>query len=103
MPAPHRLGFGVGAYFPAAAVAAQGAARTFTRSSDAGRSLTFSFCPACGSTVHWTMELRPGIVGVAAGAFADPDFRMPEVAVWTECKAAGAPLPEAIPAHERAS
>ncbi len=95
--------FGVGAYFPEAAVAVEGAASAFTRSSDAGRWLTFRFCPECGSTVYWTMELRPGIVGVAAGASADPDFPTPEVALWTEAKAPWAPLPEAIPAHPQAS
>jgi hypothetical protein len=96
--------FGVGAYFPETAVTpVRGSAKTFTRSSDAGRRLTFSFCPDCGSTVHWTMELRPGIVGVAVGAFADPDFPAPEVAVWTQAKAAWAPLPGAIPEHEKAS
>jgi hypothetical protein len=73
---------GLAAFFPEAAVTIAGAARCFTRGSDAGPSITFHFCPECGSTVYWRPERKPGIVAVAVGAFADPSFPGPAKAVF---------------------
>ena len=96
--------FGVGAYFAREAVTRiEGAAREFTRVSDAGRWLKLRFCPECGSTVYWTMVLWPDRVGVAVGAFADPAFPAPQAVVWTESKISWAPLPAGVPAYERTS
>lgn len=54
----------------------------FTRRSDAGRSVTFQFCPACGSTVYWEAEGFIGMVAVAVGSFADPSFPAPGFSGW---------------------
>jgi hypothetical protein len=79
--------FGVSGYFGKAQITSiEGEHKLFSRSSDAGRQLEFHFCPACGSTVFWTAEAFPEMVGVAAGAFADPEFPAPTVAVWTAHK-----------------
>ena len=40
-----------------------------------------------------------GSTAVAVGAFADPDFPAPQVAVWTENKHHWVPLPEGVPAR----
>ncbi len=54
----------------------------FTRLSDSGNSVTFQFCPVCGSTVYWEAEGFPGLIAVAAGSFADPAFPAPKHSVW---------------------
>ena len=47
----------------------QGALRKHRLTSDAGRWLESRFCEACGTTVAWTVELRPGCTGIAGGTF----------------------------------
>ncbi len=54
----------------------------FKRLSDAGNSVTFQFCPVCGSTVYWEAEALPGLIAVAVGSFADPAFPAPKHSVW---------------------
>ena len=93
--------YGVGAYFERERVKTEGAFKQFRRSSDAGRRLDLAFCPECGSTVFWDLEMMPGRIGVAVGAFADPDFPAPQVAVWTENKYRWVPLPEGVPARPK--
>lgn len=56
----------------------------FTRQSDAGRSVTFQFCPTCGSTVYWEAEGFPGMIAVAVGSFADPAFPAPKHSGWEQ-------------------
>lgn len=41
----------------------------------------------------------PHLVGVPVGAFADPEFPMPEQAVWTEDMHSGVELPEVRSAY----
>ena len=90
--------YGVGAYFKAEQVSVEGAAKTFARTSDAGRWLKQYFCPECGSAVYWEMELRPATFGVAFGAFDHPGPWTPMAAVWTDHKAVWVPLPPNVPA-----
>jgi len=91
--------YSVHAYFERERVKTEGAAKRFQRSSDAGRRVNFAFCPECGSTVFWEMELFPDKIGVTAGTFADPDFPTPHVVVWTENKYRWVTLPEGVPAR----
>ena len=63
-----------------------GEATTWTRAAESGNVLTFHFCPTCGSTVYWENEGFPGIVAVAIGNFADPNFPAPSIAVWEESR-----------------
>ena len=47
--------------------------------------ISYDFCTTCGSTVYWTFDTVPeeltgllsGVVGIAVGNFADPDFLPP--------------------------
>jgi hypothetical protein len=39
----------------------------------------YHFCPVCGSTVYWDIEIAPDVIGVAVGAFADPTFPAPMI------------------------
>lgn len=79
--------YGYQARFPQDRVTVSGEARGFMRQSDEdGAARTFRFCPRCGSTVYYTNEEMPGVVAIAVGAFADPDFPAPAVSVWEERK-----------------
>ncbi len=54
----------------------------FKRVADSGRSVSFRFCPVCGSTVYFEAELFPGLLALTVGSFADPDFLAPRYSVW---------------------
>ena len=74
--------FGVQARFDRTRVTAEGTAREFERIGDEGNRITFRFCPACGSTVYWTMSGQPDLVAVAVGNFADPTCSAPRFSVY---------------------
>ena len=78
--------FGIAAFFPRAAVAAEGESRSFERPSDSGHRVRFHFCPACGSSVFWEARRMPGLLAVAVGAFGDRDFPAPTQAVHRETR-----------------
>jgi hypothetical protein len=59
-----------------------GASTAWTRTAESGNTLTFHFCPVCGSTVYWEGQGFPGLVAVAIGTFADQTFPAPTVSVW---------------------
>jgi hypothetical protein len=74
-----------------------GQAAAWTRRADSGNALIFHFCPTCGSTVYWEGEGFPGLVAVAIGSFADPDFPAPAIAVWEESRHPWVSLPPDTP------
>ena len=61
-----------------------GETRAYTRPTDEGRHFTGHFCIVCGSSILFVAEKNPGLVGIAAGAFADPALPPPRVSVWEE-------------------
>ena len=74
--------YGVQARFPKEAVTVTGEANEFSRTGDSGGVATMRFCPKCGSIVWWEANGLPGFVTVPVGAFADPKFPPPRVAVY---------------------
>ncbi|HEY4116552.1 MAG TPA: GFA family protein [Byssovorax sp.] len=63
-----------------------GAATEHVRVGDQGAAFRFRFCPVCGTTVFHTEEgCEARSVSVAVGAFADPLFPAPTVAVY-DCR-----------------
>ena len=87
--------FGIAVFYPRGAVKAEGGERTHTRKADSGFDVIFHFCPHCGSSVWWEPSRTPDRVAVALGAFADPNFPMPDQSVndarrypWIEFPAA---------------
>jgi hypothetical protein len=74
--------FGVSAYFRARQLTPSGASKLFVRDGQEGRKLRLHFCPECGTTVYWEADFLPGHLGVAVGAFADPQFPAPVHSVW---------------------
>ncbi|WP_338025904.1 GFA family protein [Bradyrhizobium quebecense] len=69
---------------PRADVEPQGEAREYSRIGGSGSPVVFHFCPNCGSSVYWEPGRAPDLIGVAVGAFADPDFPAPSQSVFTQ-------------------
>jgi hypothetical protein len=78
--------FSIQAHWPEARVTLSGEAREFTRRGDEGYWGRFGFCPTCGSSVWYCIELRPGVISIPVGLFADPTFPEPRVSVFEERK-----------------
>jgi hypothetical protein len=81
--------FATQARFPRDGVTIEGRSTSWSRRGDAGSEAVFHFCPVCGATVWWetTGEIPQTVavaVAVAVGAFADPTFPPPRVAVYEE-------------------
>jgi len=70
-----------------------GAASEYIRVGDQGAKFTFRFCPVCGTTVFHTEEGHHESVGIAVGAFADPDFPAPRVSIYESRKHPWVELP----------
>jgi len=69
--------FSNNARFPEAKVTFAGRAKDYIRISDAGSKVTYSFCPECGVTVHYKIDVQPGLIAIPVGAFADLNFPPP--------------------------
>ncbi len=74
--------FGVQARYPRDRVVVTGEVKQYVRTGDSGGKATMHFCPHCGSTVYWHLDGLPDFTAVAVGAFADPTFPEPRVAIY---------------------
>ena len=74
--------FSIQARWPSERVTIAGQAQEYRRTGDEGSTATFRFCPTCGATVYWDNDSMPGMIAVPVGAFADPTFPPPRVAVY---------------------
>jgi hypothetical protein len=63
--------FSYAALFAADAVTLDGANNAYRHTGDSGRWIENHFCPACGGAVFFYSEALPGVIGIAAGCFAD--------------------------------
>ena len=93
--------FGVGAYFRKERVSTEGEARVRSRVADSGLDVSISFCPACGTSVYWTAELRPEHYGVAVGCFGEPGLLEPARVVWNESKHPWVRFPDSVPVFDK--
>ena len=77
--------YGVGVYFSDTEVEFEsGKLATFRFKSDtSGRWIQNEFCTMCGSTVSWTLEMRPGLRAIAGGNYDDPNWYKMEAHIWT--------------------
>lgn len=77
--------YGIGLYFNEEDVEFSGGARkTYEFHSDeSDRWLRNEFCEQCGTTVSWTLELRPGLRAIAGGTYDDPDWFQIKAHIWT--------------------
>lgn len=76
--------FAAQARFPRDAVRIEGVSQQWSRVGDGGGEATFHFCPTCASIVYWRPKAWPHLTYVALGAFADPTFPPPRIAVYEE-------------------
>jgi hypothetical protein len=89
--------FSIAALYERNAVTLQhGTPSRFTRDSTSGFTVTFHFCPHCGTSLYWEPARMPHLVGVAVGAFADPGFPAPEQQVWTSERHCWLEIPSGI-------
>lgn len=88
--------FGQQARWPASAVRIDGHATTFVRRGDDGGTITFRFCPTCGSTVYYEIDAMPDVIAVPVGAFGDPAFPAPTYSVYEARKHAWITVPDGI-------
>jgi hypothetical protein len=95
--------FTYAAIYPEASVTIAGEHRAWRRSSDAGRHLESHFCPTCGTAVFFRAEGLPGMVGVAAGCFGDPNFMRPKRLFWASRRHRWLDLAEGIAVLETQS
>lgn len=77
--------YGVGVYFSDTEVEFEsGKLTTFRFKSDtSGRWIQTEFCAICGSTISWTLEMRPGLRAIAGGNYDDPNWYKMEAHIWT--------------------
>ena len=88
--------FGAQARFAKESVKIEGKATQYVRMGDEGSKIAFSFCPVCGSTVHYAIDGTEDAVLIPIGAFAEPDFPAPTFSVYEERKHSWVTLPENI-------
>ena len=92
--------FAVQARFPEERVTVEGRHKEYVRISDEGEERRFRFCPECGATVLYTTASDHGLIAVPVGAFADPSFPQPTVAVYESRRHAWVDLPDDIERHD---
>jgi hypothetical protein len=71
------------------------------RSDESGRWLKMNFCPACGTTVSHTAELRPGMRTIAGGTFDEPEWFKIDRHIWVRSKLQWVAIPDGVATYER--
>ena len=64
--------FGAGAYFDRAAAEVLGDPREYARTPEVGGTFRSYFCQTCGTSVFWTIDSHPELIGIALGTFETP-------------------------------
>lgn len=94
--------FGEGAYFKKTDLMVSGDTWKYARKADTGREIVNHFCPNCGSTVFWSLEMRPEHLGVAAGCF-EKELPRPVRVIWAKEKHDWVVFPDDMTVLEGAS
>lgn len=94
--------FGAALYFRRDGTRVGGASKTWARRAESGRMLETHFCPDCGTSLFWTLEMRPDHMGVAYGCFDTP-VPDPIRAIWTQEKHEWVTFPEDWPRYPTGS
>ena len=68
----------------------------YARITERGEERRYCFCPDCGATLFFTAPAFPQLVGVPAGAFADPSFPSPRVSVYESRRHPWVAVPEQV-------
>lgn len=92
--------FGLQARFPRDKVTTQGRFTRYDRTADSGNTITFHFCPDCGSTISYWLHHAPDLIAVPIGAFADPAFPPPRFSVYESRRHAWVAIPADAERHD---
>ena len=94
----------MGAYYARASIVSiDGTSQSFERKSDADRAVRYEFCPECGTSVYWTLDMRPGHIGIAVGCFTEPNFTPPARVVWAKNQCHWIEFPDGMPVFQEAA
>jgi hypothetical protein len=85
------------AIFPAEAVHFQGELASASWQAASGNSLTFWFCPKCGSQAYAQSSARPHLKTVRIGFIDEPHGLKPDMAIWLSEAPAWAQVDPTIP------
>jgi hypothetical protein len=85
------------AMFPADAVTITGALHHAAWTAASGNTLTFYFCPACGTQVYGQSSARLHMKTVRIGVINGPHDLAPQAVIWTDDAPAWAVLDPALP------
>ena len=96
--------YGIGVYFDDNDVRFNDAPRAVheLHSDTSGRWIRNEFCPACGTTVSWTLQMRPGLRAIAGGSFDDPSWYEVACHIWTRSARPDMCYPTDMPVHQQA-
>lgn len=72
------------AIFPTPAVRITGPLAASTWTAASGNTLTFHFCPSCGTQVYGQSSARPHLMTLRFGVLDQPHGLRPEVVIWTD-------------------
>jgi hypothetical protein len=86
--------FSAQARFPREKVVIEGRSTKYVRTADSGNTITFEFCPLCGTTVFYQIDHMPDLIAVTLGSFADPTFPAPKFSVYESRKHAWVSVPD---------
>ena len=70
------------AIFPAEAVGVEGELASAAWKAASGNTLTFHFCPACGTQIYGQSSARMHLKTVRLGAIDQPHGLKPQMAIW---------------------
>jgi len=84
-------------------VVVSGISKEFTRDAASGGKVHNYFCPNCGSTIYWRADNLPSMIGVAVGAFADPNYPAPVRSVFELTKHGWVQMNEAVEHFQQSS
>ncbi|CAM3068979.1 GFA family protein [Vibrio neptunius] len=76
--------FGVQARFEQEQVSFSGDLVEYTRISDSGNEVTYSFCPRCSTTMSLKLSAARNFIVIPVGIFQEQDFHTPSFSVYEE-------------------
>ncbi len=96
--------YGVGVYFhDEDVIFTQGKLNTFEfRSDTTGRWLKNGFCSICGTSVTWTLEMRPGLRAIAGGTYDNVNWYQIEGHIWAASARSDMCYPDDMAVHQEA-
>ena len=74
----------------------EGTGCCYEREARGSRKIRNYFCPTCGTTVYWELDLLPTLYGIAAALFEEKPLPLPRISIWEENLCGWAVVPHGI-------